>query len=482
MDLITPLVIADERARIERLRKAQAAYAGNYPKVIKAGGKDKPDDNVLPNLAKFIVDKSASFLFGAGLTFDVNDDSESEADQFLQHTIKRNRGAAWFKRLAISGGINGQVFVKIMPPDTARGELYPRWAIQDPETVTVTWDPEDFESVRRYKIEFNTTDEADKPIVRKQIIEPDVSRTKWTITDYKAKVTTLLGARMQEQWELISITDWPFPWAPIVTCQNMATADTFWGASDLEPDILHMINRIQYVLSNATRLNRIHGHPKQVGSGFRAAELNVGSDEMTLLPPGAKIDLLEAHGDMEGALKLYQALNDILFMVSRIPQVSMGKIEQLGAIAGVTLKILYAPLMELTKDKRGTYEPLLIELAERTLELGGKAGEVTIEWKDPQPVNDVELRDNSIKDLDMGIVSQETIAEKLGYDWEKEKERIDAETEDAMATQQARMAAGLVPPTIDPMNNGNDSPDGQASPPSNSNSKTASNKKVNNNG
>jgi hypothetical protein len=137
------------------------------------------------------------------------------------------------------------------------------------------------------------------------------------------------------------------------------------------------------------------------------------------------LNLLEAHGDIAGSLSLSDKLSDILFMLSRIPPVSIGKLETIGAVAGVALQILYAPLMELTLTKRMLYEPMLESLGEHLLEMGGFVGrKVEVLWGDPMPQNDIEKRQIYSDDLAMGIVDKQTVATRLGYDWERVRQRI----------------------------------------------------------
>jgi hypothetical protein len=50
--------------------------------------------------------------------------------------------------------------------------------------------------------------------------------------------------------------------------------------------------------------------------------------------------------------------------------------------------------------------------------------EATVVWPDFLPENDAEISAAYQSDLNMGIVSKETISGLRGYDWEQESERI----------------------------------------------------------
>jgi hypothetical protein len=446
---IVEMAAADEMARIERIKTAQNAYDGDYPQPLKVRS-GQADDNAIPNLAKIIVDKGTAFLFGASVEFDIAQADEADeagvdtpAEKFMDAVLKANKFSTFSRKLAESGAVGGHLFIKLEAPK--QGGLFPRFYSVDPSTIHAVWDSDDIEDVYRFVIQYNATDKNGKPFVKRQTINRE-DNGRWTITDEES--------RNGGGWVTVgSPVDWPYPWPPIVTCQNLPAANCFYGRSDLEPDILHLIGRIQFILSNAVRINRIHAHPKPVGSGFKATDLNVAVDETLILPSAtADLKLLEAHGDIAGSLALYNALYDILFMLARVPPISVAKLENIGAIAGVALKILYGPIMEMTMIKRDTYGDMLIVLMQHLLEMGGFGAEqdVSLEWGDPMPHNEVEQRANYVIDAENGWASAETISERLGYDWLKEQARIEEEkaakqaeqvNQAVTATQQAVLAA-----------------------------------------
>lgn len=438
--------LADEVARSTRMRDANNAYNGIYKRPLKPT-KQGVDDSTIPNFAKFIVNEGSAALFGAGVKFVLASGVDSPAARALKELLKKNRMPTLLNKLGVSGGIGGHAFIKIVPPKSTDGFI--RWVVLDPSEMNVTWDEEDIDEVCRYKIQFRATDKEGKPVLRKQIIESVENEetdeiSKWVVIDYEAKLVSVAGKDIiQGQWTETGRVDWLYSWPPIVDCQNLPMPHCYYGMSDVEPDILHIIERIHFVLSNTIRINRIHAHPKTVGSGFNANQMSTGSDEMVLLPAGGKIDAITATGDIAGSIEVYHALQEILFMITKIPPVVLGKMDSIGNLAGIALRILYGPLMEVTRRKRDTYGDMLERLIERTLELMDfKDEDVELEWGDPVPQNDVEQRQIAQQDLDLGIVSLETIASKLGYDWAKEKKKIQAEE-----TEGVRPPANPPPPT-----------------------------------
>lgn len=416
-------VIDDERARLTRIKEANDAYAGRYKDllIVRQG---QADDNTKPNLARVIVDKSKTFLMGA-VGPKIKVEGNEPAQGWLDECLKANNWITRSKEIAQNGGIAGHAFIKLSGARTERGETYPRIIVQDPANITVHWDSDDISDVLHYRVQYPAVDAAGKPVVKKQVIERNDAGT-WTVIDSEARN----GGDFIEMQRV----DWPFAWAPMLDCQNLVAPNVYYGMADLEPDVLHLIRRIQFVLSNLARLNRIHAHPKTWGRGFKKSQIEIGADEMIVLPgETAQIGALEATGDIAGSLSLYNALTDLLFMVSRIPPITMSKLDDIGAIAGIALKILYGPIVEMTNDKRGTYGDMIEKMAVHLLEMGNFAGaRVSVEWPEALPQNDIEAQQVLLADVAAGLVSRETAAAKRGYDWKKEKDLIGAEKEENM--------------------------------------------------
>ena len=122
----------------------------------------------------------------------------------------------------------------------------------------------------------------------------------------------------------------------------------------------------------------------------------------------------------------------MIHVTARSPEVAAGKLESAGQLSGVALKILYAPLVEKVSEKRLLMEEMLETLCVHVLELGGFDGrEIEIIWPEIVPHSEVEQRSVAQQDLQMGVASKATVAAQLGYQWEDEQEKIQAEGADA---------------------------------------------------
>lgn len=110
--------------------------------------------------------------------------------------------------------------------------------------------------------------------------------------------------------------------------------------------------------------------------------------------------------------------------LTRTPPVSLAKVEGLGQLSGVALRILYGPMLEKTESKRLTYGDMLIELNRRLWEMGGFGGEniMTIRWPNMLPANRLEELQAAVLAEQVGV-SKDTIVSELGYDAAQEAEK-----------------------------------------------------------
>jgi hypothetical protein len=418
------LAALEEKARLTRFERAWKAYRGQFPKPLKVKP-GRPDDNVVLSKARVIVDTGVAFLFGKPVAFELERGETTERERWLAACWERNRLMTTLQKLALNGGVCGTPFLRLLP--AARRGDYPRAVVLDPAHLTVRWSPEDVDEVVYYRIQFPAIDpKTGKPIVRRTIIEPDGQG--WRITDQRSRPDSAV-------WETIGETPWPYPFAPIAHCQNLVMPNEFWGMSDVEDDILGLIRARNFILSNANRVHTYHGHPKTWGSGFKAADLQTAPDETVVFQsPEAKLSTLEAHGDIAGGLELDRRLDEALHELARIPAIATGKVEDVGQLSGLALRILYGPLVQVTEAKRVTYGELLVEVNRRLLHLGGQGEDLrtTITWPELLPSDPHQERETALLDEQLGV-SRETLLAKLGYDAaaeakkKAEESRADAE-------------------------------------------------------
>jgi hypothetical protein len=416
-------MVGEEQERQKGYKRRWQYYNGDHPRPLKIKP-GQPDDNVIVNLSRFIVDKGVAFLFGREIEFQIEEGETTEDEQFLDDVWDANGKMSLLQNVALNGGVCGHVYVKLVPDGltTEDGRTVTRLVNLDPAIVRPFWSPDDLSDVLWYKVEYEAAGPRGQ-VFKKQMMERQDNGT-WLITDYAAE-----GLKMYRE---VGKTVWPYQFAPICDWQNLPAPNVYFGASDLED--VTMNDGINATVSDIQRILRFHGHPKTIGTGFKATELNTGIDEMIVLPNAeAKVYNLEMQSDLTAALKHAANLIDLYLRMARIPNLDPANVN-VGALSGFALRILYGDLLEKTDVKRQTYGEGIKELNRRLLAIAGKQGvrPARIVWQNPLPENKTELTtqlDNEINKL--GVTSKETAAQDLGRDYEVEKERMAAEKTDA---------------------------------------------------
>jgi hypothetical protein len=443
---IAELADEEERKRRARYQRAWKHYDGETPDSLETEV-GETDDNIHLDYGKLIVDKGVSFLVGkeGGVSLQVevppelerdpdddgdvdnpeapdaqeDDDDTDEATDALDTAWPPMQRQVDFHNLATNGAICGHAWLRLSEDGSV--------TVLDPENVAVEWHEDDFTVVERYLIEWNTIDPDDGlGCVRRWRIEPDDAQNPTSWSEYEEEHNS--GT---QDWTLLDQSTWPHPFAPVIGTQNLPSPNTFYGLADLEPAILDQIEQLESVASDMRRIVRLHGHPVPVifgedASRIMSLDISIGS---LVGIPNAEGSLAQLQiAEIKSSLELFQELKTALFESAHIPKVALGDTANAGPTAGVALRVEYEPLTERTETKRMTYGNLLVETAERILTLRGYEDyRVSLGW--PELLTDEEASaQNDEAELRMGIVSRQTIAEKRGYDWSVEQQRIAEET------------------------------------------------------
>lgn len=434
-----------EQARGTQISRSWDAYNGALPKAIKLEP-GKADDNISVNFCKIVVVKGVSALFGKSVDFDIDVESVERNDEetYLDNVFEFNKKDILLQRWATNGAVCGHAFIKIVI-DAAYP--YPRLIVLDPSDVRVRTEDEDFTQVYKYIVQWNgvnRTSNPPKPMVHRQEIEKSEDGLTWTITDF---ISTPDSAKYNGNWIQVAQETWPYPFAPIIDNQNLPTANEFWGMADLESDLIDMQESLNYALSNVNRMLRIHADPKLWTTGLSTEQQNqikINSRGIINIPgPNGELHVLEARGDLQGAVEFYVKLREAFHEMAHVPEVSTGKTDGLGPLAGVALKILYAPLSERTEQKQKTYGYPLRELCRRLLIVGkfvlNEKKTIVLGWKDVIPTDDYQQAQTAEIWERLGI-SKYTIQKRLGFNPDAEAQRKSDENDLAMEAQQRVVA------------------------------------------
>lgn len=423
---LSQLLRETESDRLEKFQRCREAYISGGEKPLKtdSGGFD---DSVRLNYARMVVDKGVSFLFGKDVGFELTEGAVTPAEAWLDAVWKSNRKMSLLQKLATNGGIYGTAFLKIhLQPGRD-----PKLVVVDPETVSVGLDPMDVDTVLRYTIRYQTTDpNTNKIISVRQVMVQEGLR--WLITD---EIGDVSGAT----WQTVNRQVWPYNFAPMLHCQNIIAPNAFWGISDIEDDLLEVIGKESYTVSNILKILRYHAHPKTWARGVTADKLRVNPDNLIVLPGDtATLQNLEMQSDLASSIAMHKELRQFIHELARVPEVATGRVEGIGALSGVALEILYQPLLEKTEAKRVTYGELIVELNRRLLAIGGFGEEniTELRWQDLLP-KDAQVQANAALSLKQLGVSGDTLIQEFGYDPDVEREKRAKENDLGTALLQA---------------------------------------------
>lgn len=416
--------------RHQRIHRAWAMYRGDQPKPLRVE-EGEPDDNVRLNLAGLVVDTGVDALFGQDIRIEVMDGDQvhEEATAHAQAVISANRDMLLWQATATNGAVAGHAAIRIHPaPETMPGAL-PRLLVVDPEMLRVQWAPDDVGLVEAYILTWTERDDTGKEVAKRQVIERDGAA--WVVRDQ-----TNTG----RAWVTDDETPWGYTWAPIADTQNLPEPNAYYGRPDLTEDVLGTQLALNRVMSNASRVQRIHGHPKVVAKGVGDGDLDVGPDEAIVLPdPDSDIFLLEPRATVADHLELFRTVKAALHEIARVPEITAGRLDGVGQLSGLALKILYGPLVRKTEVKRRLYGALVEQVAVRVCELAGMGPGLRAEIRWPEIIPSDPLPEaQAAEALQRAGVSQATTLAEMGYDPQAE---ADARAQDQQNIGDALLTA-----------------------------------------
>lgn len=406
-----------EQDRLTKFRNNWEIYYGKGKKPLKAED-DSGGDNLRLNFARMFVDKGVAFLFGKEVRFELTEGTITPEEEWLDAVWQANRKMSLLQKLATSGAVCGTAFIKIH----WQPGIDPRLVVLDPETVSVTLAEDDIDQVLAYTVRYPSIDPAtNNPVIIRQMIEQDGAG--WLITDQRGPAG---GGNLRT----IGEQRWPYPFAPVVHCQNMIAPHEFWGMSDIEDDLIEVIDKENFTVTNILKILRYHAHPKTYISGARQPEdISAGVDVTMLIPGGATLGALEMKSDLASSIQMHKELKQFIHELARVPEVATGKVESVGQLSGIALEILYQPLLEKTEAKRVTYGEMIIELNRRLLALGGHGEDkfTSLRWQELLP-KDAQVEAGAAVTLKQLGVSADTLIQEFGYDPDVEREKRAKET------------------------------------------------------
>jgi hypothetical protein len=404
---------AEISERNQRITTAWAYYEGRHPDQLMVR-RGQPNDNTIVNLARQVVDKGVSMLFGNEIEwqFDETDVTESPAEEYVDGIWAANDKPALLTGIAMNGALAGIAVVKVVMRMDGRIRLINL----DPAYVDICTEEEDINEVWRYRIQFKVDRQGAGVTRREDITCCDGG---WMIENYEA-----LDAGPDQQWHKTGESLWPYAQAPIIWCQNLINPNSVWGYTDLED--VQLNDAINGSVSSTRKIIRLHASPQTIGKGVTVESLRRGADQFWEIPGDGDVYNLEMSSDLAAARQFYLDMRAAFYAQGRMPD--MSQVGNLGALTNFGLRVLFADALERTMVKRAMYGGLISRINNLLAIIGGYGEqETTISWPDPLPTNSSELVDTTVKKQGTGLVSDETLTTEMGYDYDDEQLRIDAE-------------------------------------------------------
>lgn len=427
-----------ERQRIERYKLLWEYYRGEHRKHLKVrmtpAGRG-PDDNLVVNLSRRVVNKGMYFLFGKPLVWQLAEGSETPEEIMLERIWgSPEKRMAFFAELGLNGAVTGDFFLQIIPP-TPEAEL-PRVINLDPAVVFPHTHPNDIEKEWAFELRYAKGNE--------------VWRTMHALNESGQDWFTWDEVWKAGRWERMTEPQlWPFPWPMIVHGKNLPNPNSYFGQSDLEDADLN--DAINSVASNTNRIIRIFAHPLVWSRLFGKEQIVVDTSQMMMSQnENATMGALELGRDMNSAQEFNRSLRTAFAEVTGVPESDPDRMA-IGAQSGFALKVLFNDLILKTGIKRSLYGNALVETNRRLLDLMGMGDNHTVKlhWQEPLPVDDRAEREGQQFDLDYKLASRQTISEKRGYDYQAEKQRgiddpttVNAQPGDATKDRQPSRSEG----------------------------------------
>lgn len=407
----------EDATRINQMRASWDAYFGRFPQPLQNRPR-KQSDAVTINRCKSVVEASVAALFGKSIDFQIATEAGEGAQAWLDGCWKANKKMTLLAKLGINGSVCGHAFLKIVP-----AQPYPRIVAIDPTSVIAEYKPDDIDSITAYRIEYSASDaQGISAQYRQRITQQGGS---WVIVDQQ---------QVGKIWQTTATTIWPYPFSPMLGCQNLPNPNSYWGIADLSADLLAINRELNLTYTNIARILKYHAHPKTWVQGLQGNKLSVGPDETIVLPDGASMGALEMHSDLSSSLAYAKRLETAMDVISRTPSLALGDLADVprGQVTGPALELMLAPQITKTESKRELYGDLLEELNRRLLIIGGYGAniEVFTHWPSIIPVDPQATAAVAQLYLAMGV-SKSTVFAQLGFDYEEETAKIAKEQQTA---------------------------------------------------
>ena len=427
--------IADDefKSRRTHIDKNRSYYEGDMHKPMK-----DDEDNVIINMCAEIVDQTVSFLLPKMPEFEVDNDADtSEDEQWLTNFWEANGGARLMTNIVTNGALAGQSYAKVKPAEESEeaDHPYPRIVNLDPSNAVTWWQDDNYQKIKGFELRWNDRQIAsDKTFSRteneartghRQVVKYDGKLKRWDIYEY---------AGSSDGWTELTgeMATWAHPLPPIVSVQHLPKTNDYYGRDELPHRVIN--DAINAVASDMKAITKFFGDPQVFAFGVDKNQLQESliGGIFAITNTDARVEMMEAKGDLAMSLNLMHALEHYFFRRGRVVQLPPG----LDSFRGMTnLGIRTAFMPQLTKNEtlRRSYSTFIERVSRVALMVDGRDFNIPlrIRWGSALPVDDKEEIANLQMEMAMGIMSKEMAATRRGYNYDMVRQQITREEMEA---------------------------------------------------
>src|SRR5690606_14810520 len=169
--------------------------------------------------------------------------------------------------------------------------------------------------------------------------------------------------------------------------------------------------------------------------------------------------ILEGLANMDSQISFVESMRKQLLEALRIPPIALGDINTMStSMSGITMAVLYAPIIQKTDLKRIEYGDMLDRINKKLLILYGYEDamdydDLVVVWPEAMPGSSYVERQTLLEDQTLGV-SNYTSMQRLGYDPDREaarkmaEMRAEQELKSEVQMRQMERQAELMPPPV----------------------------------
>lgn len=425
----------ERRLRRDAYRRACDQYDGNHKKHLKA--REGIDPNVIVNLDGESIDQIIAMACPAMPTIEVTEGDDTPLERWIAAAWEANGGARLISDFLFFGALSGQVYARVLPPpasplpqqppvppfdsalpisEQGGGEgSFPQLIALNPATLITYWRADDLREVLWYEL-MVTTD--------RQYRTDFLNLSAFGGAGWQLRTYVMHGNR----WEPLATEDWPYPYGPILDWQHLRDPRRYYGKSHLLASGLN--DSVNKVASDVKQILRYHASPRTIGKGVAAASIETTSiDSFFTVPKDAEVFNLEMQSDLVSSLRFFDLLREAHAAEMRVVRLN-GGVEAYRNLTNLGLKVAFMPMLAQNEQLHRNYDAGIIGLTRRLLMLGGQNPNVPlrVQWPRPLPISEVEETQLVQTQRDLGVISKQSAASRLGLSWPIEQARLAEES------------------------------------------------------